>query len=111
MTNSNQFYSAEQELDPLSVEEYTDEELEQFKDEDLEALETMLKDVEDNLDVFKEFIEELSLNKSVDQSTHTKMIQTLEKLKSTDVGRSLIEDVDFMKNFSDTVTQNSSLNK
>jgi len=113
MSNSNQFYSAEQELelDPLSVEEYTDEELEKFRDEDLEALENMLKDVEENLDVFKDFIEELSLNRSVDASTHERMISTIEKLRSTDVGRSLIEDVDFMKNFADTVTQNSSLNK
>jgi len=113
MTNLNQSYNnqtLQENVEELVVEEISDEELEQFKDEDLEALELMLKQVEDNLDVFKDFIEEFSNNKSVDFSTHQKMLDTLEQLRSTEVGRSLIEDVDFMKNFSDTVTKSNVIN-
>ena len=69
----------------------------------------MIQDVTDNFEVFKGFIEEYSNNQSVTQDTHQKMVETLDKLRSTKVGLSLIEDVNFMKDFSDTITRNSEL--
>ena len=93
----------------IIVEEVSEEELAKFNDEDLDDLEKMIQDVTDNFEVFKGFIEEYSNNQSVTQDTHQKMVETLDKLRSTKVGLSLIEDVNFMKDFSDTITRNSEL--
>ena len=93
----------------IIVEEVSEEELAKFNDEDLDDLEKMIQDVTDNFEVFKGFIEEYSNNQSVTQDTHQKMVETLDKLRSTKVGLSLIEDVNFMKDFSDTINRNSEL--
>ena len=110
MTNLNQQLNQNNDvLEEPVILEFTEEELDKFNDNDLEELEKMLQQVEENFGVFKDFIEEFSNNRSVDATTHSKMLETLAQLRSTQVGQSLIEDVDFMKNFSDTITKNSSI--